>query len=84
IFDDPDSTYGQVFGVAHALNEIMTHQERHECYGRYVDILNACHPSATVTLSPEAKAEAGKLYQLLVKLESSFHRSHNDHLGGKL
>ncbi|GMT31945.1 hypothetical protein PFISCL1PPCAC_23242, partial [Pristionchus fissidentatus] len=76
IFDDPNSTYGQIFGVTHALNEIMTHQERHDCYNRYVDLTNACHPSATTGLTPEGKAEAGKLYQVLLKLETSMLRSY--------
>ncbi|GMR63265.1 hypothetical protein PMAYCL1PPCAC_33460, partial [Pristionchus mayeri] len=75
-FDDPTSTYAQIFGATHALNEIMTHQERFDCYNRYLDLTNACHPSAVSGLSPEGRAEAGKLYTVLVKLETSMLRSY--------
>ncbi|KAF8383428.1 hypothetical protein PRIPAC_72570 [Pristionchus pacificus] len=75
-FDDPNSNYGQMFGCVYALNEIMTHQERYECYHRYVDLTNACHPSACTGLTPESKAEAGKLYQQLLKVETSMLRSY--------
>ncbi|GMT35748.1 hypothetical protein PFISCL1PPCAC_27045, partial [Pristionchus fissidentatus] len=62
IFMDSTSTYGQIYGTLIMINEVMNSQEKYELYNRYVDVMNACHPSAVQSQNAETKLEAGKVY----------------------
>ncbi|KAF8353975.1 taf-6.1 [Pristionchus pacificus] len=61
-FMDTSSTYGQIYGTLFVINEVMNINERYEIYNRFVDIMNACHPSAVQSQGDDVKVDAGKVY----------------------
>ncbi|GMT06895.1 hypothetical protein PENTCL1PPCAC_29069, partial [Pristionchus entomophagus] len=77
IFMDSASTYGQIYGTLMVINEVITdHNERFGIYNRFVDIMNACHPSAVQSQSEEMKMEAGRVYYYLAKMDQGMLRSY--------
>ncbi|GMR63077.1 hypothetical protein PMAYCL1PPCAC_33272, partial [Pristionchus mayeri] len=75
-FMDRASTFGQIYGTLYVLSDQMNAKEKNDIYERFIELTNACHPSAVQSQGDQAKMEASKVFPALSRMEQSMHKCH--------